>query len=171
MEHPVEVILDDTLTQQAHRAFVRRDFEFTIGTFTRALIPFGVLLALGFLFGGVWRYVGTGIFLVGVCIACWTAWEISRLLRDKIERSRTIISQMSQPVIRYYFSEDGVRSESELGTSQTAWKAFRRLARFPEVWLLFVDEANYIILPVPRMSSDAQQLIERKCREHELPVT
>lgn len=103
--------------------------------------------------------------------AFWCGWSAWLLLRDKIKHSRKILSQMSQPVFRYYFSDEGIRFESELGSSLSSWKMFQRLSRYPDLWLLFTDEANYVVLPLTQMTPDAQQLLERKCREHKIPVT
>lgn len=171
MEHRVEVLLDEALVKRAHLAFVRRDFNFTFEFFIETLAIFAALSAVGFLFGGMWRNVGIGIFVFGFCLALWHGWSVYLLLRDKIRRSRRILSRLSQPLYRYYFSEEGIRVETELGSSRSAWKSFPRLSRFPGIWLLFTNENEYCVLPVAQMSSDARQLIERKCREHKIPVS
>lgn len=171
MEHCVELYLDEALLKRAYLPFARDYLKFAIGCFAEMLAPFAVLSVIGFLIGGVWRYIALEIFLIGVCFASWNSWMAWRAPHDKIKRAWQVYSQMSQPVYRFYFSEEGVRIETEINSSQLSWKAFQRLTHFPDIWQLFTDESICWILPVTQMSLETQQLIERKCREHKIPVT
>jgi hypothetical protein len=113
-----------------------------------------------------------GITIIGAGFALWlyTGGVIWRLYHRKVRDTQEQLSRMSRPRFRYEFSDAGVALNTELSSSQLAWKGFRELYRTPDVWLLFITKARYVILPAAHLPADVQAFILNKCTEQNIPV-
>ena len=65
----------------------------------------------------------------------------------------------------FRFDDEGVSTRSDLGASEIKWKLVKKAWAFPEVWLLFVTNNQYITLPTKDLGSEAEQFIRQKIEE------
>jgi hypothetical protein len=68
--------------------------------------------------------------------------------------------------VKYVVTNDGLRYDTPHGRGTMPWRKFARLARFPEVWLLFVDRATVLILPADQMGGAAGDFVAAKVKEN-----
>ena len=50
-------------------------------------------------------------------------------------------------VSKWEIGEGGVKIVGELATSELKWRAFEKIWKYPDVWLLFVAKHQFLILP------------------------
>jgi hypothetical protein len=60
----------------------------------------------------------------------------------------------------FTFDDEGVRTESDLGTTDLKWQVFDEILKFPEVWLLVYAKSGYMTLPVDQLTPECMQFIE-----------
>jgi hypothetical protein len=67
----------------------------------------------------------------------------------------------------FIFSNQGVKTESQIGTTEFKWQIFDELLKFPDVWLLVYVKSGYITLPTIELSTECKHLIEKNIPKHE----
>jgi hypothetical protein len=72
---------------------------------------------------------------------------------------------MSKPTAVFEFTDEEISSETDLGSSRMKWKAIKKIWRFPEAWLLFITEWQYITLPIADLTDEIRQFILVKVQE------
>jgi len=154
MEHALEVNYDRPLIRRAlNRFMVKR-----LGWLTLALIVgLAVSLIVEFACGSwsVWyTAMLTGwIIVVGLLIVVYSA---------RIRASEGFFQKSENCKVQFVFSDDGVTTSSDIGTSHVKWNVFDEILKFPEVWLLVYAGSGYMTIPVDRLSEEAKIFIESK---------
>jgi hypothetical protein len=169
MLEPVTFDLDERLMKLAHRAFLAKR-GLSIGNVLASVLPFGIIGAFFVFLGGAWIYVGAGLLGAGAAAGMWTGALWHRAYRSRIANTLEVLARRGSPHFHLEFTDEGVRSQSDLSSGQAAWKTFRELYRAPDVWLLFITKSRYLILPATSLSIDIQRFIVQKCGEHKIPV-
>lgn len=80
----------------------------------------------------------------------------------RLRAAEGFFDKANEPTVTFVFTDEGVRTESDLGTSDLKWSAFDEILKFSDVWLLVYARSGYITLPVEQLSSDCAQFIDRK---------
>lgn len=62
----------------------------------------------------------------------------------------------------FRFSDDGVAVSSELGSAQLKWRAFDKLRKHDDMWLLVARKAQFFILPTRALPEELRQFIEHR---------
>lgn len=169
MLEPVTFDLDERLIRLAHRAFLAKR-GLSIANILVSVLPFGIVGAFFLFLRGAWIYVGAGLLGAGAAAGMWIGALTYRAYRSKIANTLEAVARRGSPHFHFEFTDEGVRSQSQLSSGQAAWKAFRELYRATDVWLLFMTKSRYLILPTTSLSTDIQQFITKKCGEHKIPV-
>jgi hypothetical protein len=65
----------------------------------------------------------------------------------------------------YHVMDEGIRYETPAACGLYPCKDFHRLVRCADMWLLYVDHANAIVLPTDRLGEDVREFLVRKVRE------
>ena len=127
-----------------------------------------LLLVVVYLFFRGYQHWAVGFFL-GISLLYFVLpWAVLFVWR---RRSLAMFHEMSDPVAEWSFSDNGITTHSNLGTAELKWSTFKRLWKFPDVWLLFHPSGTYSTLPTQDLTDDAKGLIERKLKEHGASVT
>lgn len=80
----------------------------------------------------------------------------------RLRSSEGFFDKATNPTVTFTFTDEGVRTESELGTSDLKWLVFDEVLKFPEVWLLVYARSGYMTLPVDQLSLDCLQFIDQQ---------
>lgn len=140
-----------------HRFTVRYDEAIVRGAVTRFMTRRGVLNwrltsalaglvvigALNALWGGpAWltgAIVGAAIVFLGIFVSVW---------RLRVHQGMTRLHRMAPPTAEVTLDDDGIAIRTVLGEAKVPWAQFCELWVAPRYWLLFVQEAQYVTLPV-----------------------
>jgi hypothetical protein len=154
MEHTIEVTYDRSLIRRAlNRFMVKR-----LGWFTFALIfGLGALLIVEMASGSwsLWfnAMLVLWVIVVGLLVVVYIA---------RIRASEGFFQKSGNCKVQFVFSEDGVQTKSDVGTSDLKWKAFDELLKFPDVWLLVYARSGYMTIPTKQLSDEVKNFIESK---------
>jgi len=99
------------------------------------LVPFCMLEHFGFLCG---LLTGAIFLLLLILLIAWLTRN-----RAALQAARRFESRAA----RCTMTEQGIRLENSLATSELTWKLIQKLVRAPDVWLLFMDRQRYFVLP------------------------
>ena len=69
---------------------------------------------------------------------------------------------METPKSTWGVTEDKITIESNLGKSELVWKAFVKIWKFRDYWLLFYTNSNYSILPIKNINMEILDFIDEK---------
>ena len=154
MEYAIEVSYDRPLIRRAlNRFMVRR-----LGWLTFVLIFGLAALLIVEMASGSWSVWFTALLTlwvvaVGLLIVVYIA---------RIRASEGFFQKSGNCRVRFVFSDDGVRTNSDVGTSDLKWKVFDEVLKFPEVWLLVYARSGYMTIPTTQLSDEAKAFIENK---------
>lgn len=154
MEHAIEVTYNRRLIRRAlNRFMVKR-----LGWLTFVFI-FGIAALLIFeLASGSWSVWFTAMLTVWViAVGLLTVVYIAR-----IRASEGFFQKSGDCKVQFVFSDDGVKTNSDVGTSDLKWKVFDELLKFPEVWLLVYARSGYMTIPTDKLSDETKSFIESK---------
>jgi hypothetical protein len=65
----------------------------------------------------------------------------------------------------YRVTDEGIRYETPYACGIYPCRVFHRLLRFSDMWLLYVDHANAIVLPTDRLGEEVRAFLVQKVRE------
>jgi len=136
--------ITDELMKAGTRRFMLAHFRWPVLAllllYFALLVPFCMLDHFGFL---------CGILTGAICLL------LLILLMAWLMRNRTAMiaaRRLEHRAARCTLSEEGVRLENALATSQLTWKLIQKLVRAPDVWLLFMNRQHYFALPADRLA-------------------
>lgn len=153
MEHTIEVTYDRPMVRRALlRYMVKR-----LGWHTIALFVFlATSLAIPGI-AGYWSGWSTSLAVALVAVvAIVTLACIARL-----RASEGFFQRSKSCAVTFVFSEEGVRTVSELGTSHLRWQAFDEILQFDEYWLLIYAQSGYMTIPTEKLSEELKGFIVR----------
>lgn len=157
MEHQITVQYNRRIIRQALWCF----FIHRLGRFTIAVLVIYVLLLALVEFSGSWNVYWTWLVAM-VAVPLGLLFWLYFLRR---RQSETFLSKMAEPSVRFCFSDDGVSTESDLGSSMLKWDVFDELLCFDDVWLLVYAKSAYVTLPVGALSDAGKSAIREKLTE------
>ena len=65
-------------------------------------------------------------------------------------------------LVSYEFTEKYFKAKSEIGSSELKWEFFTGIWIFPKIWLLLIDKAGYVTLPVDQISDEIKDFLKHK---------
>jgi hypothetical protein len=87
-------------------------------------------------------------------------------VRHRYNRAvQAIHSRWGEFEATYSVTDEGIRYETPYACGIYPCKVFHRLLRFSDMWLLYVDHANAIVLPTDRLGPEVREFLVRKVRE------
>lgn len=85
---------------------------------------------------------------------------------ENIEKGVSSVSKkLNSTELVYTFDEQGISTESAVGSANRFWRFFNRLWMRSDVWFLFSSDQTYLILPTHLLDADLQQFIIQKVTE------
>jgi hypothetical protein len=85
---------------------------------------------------------------------------------ESIKKQVSLASKkLNNTEVVYTFDNQGIFTESSVGSANRFWRFFDRLWVKPDLWLLFYNNQNYLILPTHLLSADLQKFIIQKVTE------
>jgi hypothetical protein len=131
----------------------------------------------------MWRRLGWPFFVLLPAVSTWLVWlylndawtpllsYMSLALGTvtaflilvyfaRLRAAEGFFEKTNAPRVNLIFSEDGVRTESELGSTDLKWSVFEELLKFNDVWLLVYARSGYMTLPVCQLTVECKQFIE-----------
>lgn len=73
-------------------------------------------------------------------------------------RAARLFKRMSSPEVKFVIEDEGVSTESEMGTGNIKWPYIEKVWIYPDVWFLFVG-GQYILIPTGRLGEDVKEFI------------
>lgn len=71
------------------------------------------------------------------------------------------LDQSMDPMVSLTFTEAGICTQAEIGSSNLKWSMFEELLKFRDVWLLVYDGSGFMTVPTAQMSPACAEFIER----------
>ncbi len=87
---------------------------------------------------------------------------LSYVYYARLRATEGFFDKANDPTVTLIFTTDGIRTESDLGTSDLKWKVFDEIPKFPDVWLLVYAKSGYITLPLDQLTPACTQFIEQQ---------
>jgi len=72
---------------------------------------------------------------------------------------RWLIAVHRTPSAVFQFTEEEIISQTDIGSSKIKWAAIKNVWRFPEAWLLFISDWQYITLPTSALGEEIRHFI------------
>jgi hypothetical protein len=154
MEHTIEVTYDRRLVRRALNRFMAKRLGWL--TFA-AIFALGTLLILQIGFGS-WNIWSAGTLVLWLLIV----GMLTLIYLGRLRASEGFFQKSSSSTVKFVFTDDGVRTESDVGSSDLKWKAFDELLKFSDVWLLIYAKSGYMTLPTTELSQECRDFIESK---------
>jgi hypothetical protein len=126
--------------------------------------PFFVALAAGILvlaasfFADLWNW----FMSVVAAILLSTVAFVLFVYFARLRAAEGFFDKGGEPVVTFQFDENGVRTESDLGSVDMKWEAFDEILMFPDLWLLVYAKSGYMTLPLDQLTSECRDFIEMK---------
>ena len=80
----------------------------------------------------------------------------------RLRAAEGFFDKSNEPTVAITFSDTGVETLSDIGSSKLNWSVFEEILKFPDVWLLVYAKSGYITLPLAQLSSDCRKFIDDK---------
>jgi hypothetical protein len=78
----------------------------------------------------------------------------------RLAQWENFFKRVDNPTVTYTFSEEGVTTESAIGSSTVKWIAFDEVLKCRDIWLLVYAKSGFLILPLDQLSKECQEFIE-----------
>ena len=154
MNYSVNVKYDRRLVRRALNRFM---FDRMGWTFVLGFPGLSLLLLILFL-SGAWN-VWLSVVSVALAIVIGIITYIYFL---RLKTSEGFFEKAKDPSVKFIFTAEGVKMDSEVGSSELKWAVFDELLRFPDVWLLIYARSGYLTLPTSALTTECKALIEEK---------
>ena len=142
------------------QAVVRFWVRFCGRDFTLGLIA---AVACAILWAGL-EYRHWAVAAVGG-IAFFFVFGTLSVLMMYLARARREVREIDDNSVEWTFSDDGICRRSESGDMAVSWASVDKLWRFPDVWLVFMGEPSYSMLPreslTPLMEGFIANMVQR----------
>ncbi|WP_373532732.1 YcxB family protein [Vampirovibrio sp.] len=149
-------------------------FKSSLKQSLRCLVLIGFYSALAFiltgLFGSIngvsWHFIlQTGLYFIFVITLIFGA-----TYRRSLAEGRKLKKKLGEKPFLIRFSDEFVMINSELGNSELKWKAFERLWRFKDFWLLFNTSLTAFILPKKALSTELENFILENLKANHIKI-
>ena len=91
---------------------------------------------------------------------------ISFVYYARLRAAEGFFDKANDPIVTLRFTAEGVRTESDLGTSDLKWHVFDEILKFRDIWLLVYAKSGYMTLPLDQMTPECSQFIEQQIAAH-----
>ena len=154
MSHIATIKYDRPLVRRALNRFILRRLgaSFFIGVFAVTVV---LLLAY---FSGSWTWLLTYVAVAGIAALLFVVLVYFARLRA----AEGFFDKANDPTVTLRFTEEGVCTESDLGTSDLKWLVFEEILKFPDIWLLVYAKSGYMTLPLDQLTPECSQFIEQQ---------
>jgi hypothetical protein len=167
----VEFELTEELMVRAARRYAARAFRwghrFAAAVFVFLLVTILVVGAL-YLWLPDGRKLGWSLAALIVFSLAYPAirlWSRRAIVRAA-SKSGAYLARLPHRRVRWRVSEEGIEVVEPLGTAGRPWGIVSALWRFPDVWLLFVAEMQFLAVPAEALSDEVGAFIAAKVAEH-----
>lgn len=147
-------------TKRVWLRYYGRFYVFWIGVILFALAVFLISSNLGQLSHGEAFGLGSLAGALGVLV-----FQVSYSYESIEKGVSLVLKKLDNTELVYAFNEQGVFTESAVGSANRFWSFFNRLWVKPDLWLLFYSDQAYLILPAHLLDADLQQFIIQKVTE------
>ncbi|MEP6944784.1 MAG: YcxB family protein [Acidobacteriota bacterium] len=121
-----------------------------------------VLLPLLSYISGFWSIVLTVVTLtLGAALAFLIFVYYARL-----RAAEGFFDKANEPSVTFNFSDEGVITDSDIGSTNLKWAAFDEILKFSDVWLLLYAKSGYMTLPLNQITPECCQFIEQQVTHH-----
>lgn len=142
VQHRFTVRYDEAIVRDAVTRFMTRRGVLN-WRLTSALLVLLVIAGANAVLSGPGWLTGAGfgasIMVLGIFVSVW---------RLRVHQGMTRLHRMTPPTAGVTLDEDGIAIRTVLGEAKVPWAQFVELWVAPRYWLLFVQEAQYVTLPV-----------------------
>ncbi len=100
---------------------------------------------------------------------CWSLYAVLVVVSlasyfKYVRNAMRAQSKFENHSVTYRFSNRGVSVSSELGSTELKWRAFEKLWKRSDLWFLFLDKNQFLVLPADQLDEDLRAFIERCVR-------
>lgn len=154
MPHTATIKYDRPLVRRAlNRYFVRR-----LGKTFFIVFPI-LTVALGFFYiTGSWSQ---SLTITSIGLSAVLAF-LGFVYFARLRAGEGFFDKANDPTVTFTFTDEGVRTDSDLGTSDVKWSIFDEILKFPDLWLLVYAKSGYMTLPLDQLGSDCAQFIDQQ---------
>ncbi len=116
-----------------------------------------VALVYGYL-NGLWSRLLTIVTIALLVVLAF----LGLVYVARLQAAEGFFDKANDPTVTLSFTDEGVKTDSDVGSSELKWSVFDELLKFPDVWLLVYAKSGYITLPVSQLTSDCAHFIDLK---------
>lgn len=156
------VTITPEIVREASRGFVWRYFGWT-GV---ACVAAGLGFIAFYLTTGTLDWLAG--FLAAVLVIFVLIFGVGLFQRERLSLAK--LKQMGSPEVRYELSEESFTATSSIGSTTVRWDAMKGIWQFPRFWLLFLDRASYVTVPLKGPSADDLDYIASKIPLIDKPI-
>lgn len=161
----MEYELDFTVTKDLIRTATRRFWLQFVGwsSVIRWLAASVAISVGGIFFRQTWLYGLMAFFIVSLPLIWIMGY--STFLRRAFRR----YDRMQSKQITYRFTEQGIGTKSDLGSAEVPWRMLDKIQRYPDVWLLFFGQRDYVYLPAVEITEPLKSYLELQAGQRAKP--
>ena len=163
MSHTATIKYDRPLVRRALNRFMLRRLGASF--FVPVLAAIVVLLLAYFTDYWTWPFTYLAVAIVAAILF------IVLVYFTRLRAAEGFFDKANNPTVTLKFTDDGIRTESDLGTSDLKWFVFEEILKFPDIWLLVYAKSGYMTLPLDQMTLECSQFIEQQMAKHRNPPT
>ena len=156
------VTITPEIVREASRAFVWKFFGW----------PGVIAVALGCGLVGYFWQTGTfgwlGGFLAATILLFVLIFLVALYQRERLTLQK--LQTMGDPEVHYELAEDSFTARSSMGSTTVRWEAMKAIWRFPRFWLLFLDRATYVTVPLVGPTADDLAFLVSKIPVLDKPI-
>src|SRR4030095_12317658 len=160
MLYTATITYDRPLVQRALNRFMFKRLQ-------KVFFPVLVLLAAAFLY---WYSIGSwtrALTFIAITLAVAVAF-FSWVYYARLRAAEGFFDKADDPTVTIRFTPDGVRTESDLGSTDVKWAVFDEVLKFPDLWLLVYAKSGYLTLPVDRLTPECMEFIDQRVGRNSL---
>ncbi len=158
MEHQFSFTVTKDLVANATRRFWLQFIGW--GGLIRWAVVSLVLIILSAASRQAWSYAAVAIVVVSLPLV----WGMGYF--TFLRRAFNRYDRMQSKLITYRFNEQGVETQSDFGSAQVPWRMLDRVQRYPDIWLLFFGQRDYVYIPADQLAGPLKQYILQQAEEH-----
>ena len=154
MEHSIKVTYNRKLVRHALNRFMAKRLGWLIPAMTVVLGVY--MISQGVL--GYWDIWTTAMLLAWLLLL--GLFIVVYLVR--LRASEGFFQKSDDCTVEFIFSDAGIRTNSDIGSSDIKWKVFDEILKFSDVWLLVYAKSGYMTIPTDTLNKECKAFIERK---------
>ena len=84
----------------------------------------------------------------------------------RLRAAEGLFDKAKDPTVTLQFTMEGVRTESDLGSTDIKWQVFDEILKFQDAWLLVYAKSGYMTLPLNQLTPECSRFIEQQMNVH-----